>query len=263
VTALSPDGTRIEWRRDGAGPAVVLVHGASGDRGNWVGCTPCLADRLSVYTVDRRGRGRSTDGPPGSSYSIEREYEDIAAVVEAAAAECGGPVNLVGHSYGAIVSLGAARLTDAVGRLVLYEPPLLLSRYLDVERIVEAVERHLLAGRPAEAATEFFRHAASAEELATIRAFAPGWRQIERDAGTLPRELRSVAALADARYTDVNRPTLLLVGELSPDYLVASVRELAAMIPAAQVSVLAGQRHLAQAFAPEAFCTEVVRFVGI
>jgi pimeloyl-ACP methyl ester carboxylesterase len=260
VTAVSPDGTRIEWRRDGAGPPVVLVHGASGDRGNWVGCTPYLADRFALYTVDRRGRGRSSDGP---EYSIEREYQDIAAVVEAAAAESGGAVTLVGHSYGAIVSLGAARLTDAVARLVLYEPPLLLSRYLDVESIVERMERHLQAGRPAEAATEFFRHAASAEELATVRAFPPGWRQIERDAGTLPRELRSVAALADAKYTDLSLPTLLLVGELSQDYLVASVRWLADMMPAASVAVLAGQRHLAQAFAPEAFCAEVVRFVGV
>lgn len=258
MSVTSKDGTSIAWRRDGAGHPVVLVHGANGDRGNWVGCTPHLAARHAVYAIDRRGRGRSGDGP---DYAIEREYEDVAAVLDAVAEYEGEPVTLVGHSYGGLVSLGAASLTSAVGRLVLYEPPVLLARFEDFHRTLEQIEDHLRAGRRSEAALAFLGEILSADEVARLREFAPAWRQIERDVHTVPRELRVALSWPDRRYDDLTMPTLLLVGESSPEFLSASVRHLAAVLPAPGMIVLPGQGHLAQAFAPEFFCAQIQRFV--
>jgi pimeloyl-ACP methyl ester carboxylesterase len=258
ASVTSKDGTSISWRRDGEGPPIVLVHGANGDRGNWISCTPHLAARHAVYALDRRGRGRSGDGP---DYAIEREYEDVAAVLDAVAERDGEPATLVGHSYGGLVALGAVGLTSAVGRLVLYEPPVLLSSFGDFNRVLEQVEEHLLGGRRTEAALTFLGSIASAHEVAMLRDFAPAWRQIERDVHTVPRELRTALSLPRRRYDDLTMPTLLLVGETSPEFLAASVRHLATVLPSPRTTVIPGQAHMAQAFAAETFCAELQRFV--
>ncbi len=250
----SRDGTRIGWHRAGEGPPTVLVHGSCGDKGNWIGCTPHLAGRLSLYALDRRGRGRSGDT---SEYAIQREYEDLAAVIEA----IGKPITLIGHSYGAIISLGALSLTDRVHRLVLYEPPLLAPRFHDCETWAAQIEAHIQAGDRSAAAETFLERAASEEEIARLRAFPPAWGQIERDAHTVPREIRSLAGMPCTRFDDIELPVLLLVGARSATYLRASTEHLASMLPSARTAELPDQGHLAQAFAPVLFCTQVLRFI--
>lgn len=251
----SRDGTQIRWHRAGDGPPAVLVHGTCGDRGNWIACTPHLSGRLTLYAIDRRGRGTSGDGP---AYSIEREYEDVAAVVEA----IGEPVTLIGHSYGAIVSLGATRLTGGIARLILYEPPLLVQRYYDCEEWAARIDRHLEVGDRSAAALAFLERAATAEESTRLRAHPPAWKQIERDAHTVPRELRSLRSMGAGRFDDLTLRALLLVGEHTPRYLRASVEHLAAMLPSARTVELPAQGHLAQAFAPELFCAQVLLGIG-
>jgi len=78
---------------------------------------PALEERFTVYAVDRRGRGESGDS---DEYAIEREFEDVVSVVDSIRE----PVNLLGHSYGALCSLEAALLTSNIRKLVLYEPPI-------------------------------------------------------------------------------------------------------------------------------------------
>ena len=117
-TTRSPDGTPIAWFRSGTGPPMVLVHGATADHTAWRTVAPLLAPSHTLYAIDRRGRGASGDTPP---YAIAREYEDVASVVDAVAAAEGRPVDVVGHSYGGRVSLGAALLSPNLRRLVVYE----------------------------------------------------------------------------------------------------------------------------------------------
>jgi pimeloyl-ACP methyl ester carboxylesterase len=92
----------------------VLVHGTAAAHWSFRFVAPLLAERFTVYAVDRRGRGESGDG---SAYAIEREFEDVAAAVAA----IGGQVAVFGHSFGATVALGAAALERNPSRLVLYE----------------------------------------------------------------------------------------------------------------------------------------------
>jgi pimeloyl-ACP methyl ester carboxylesterase len=111
----STDGTRIGYRRSGEGPPLVLVHGATGAHWSFRFLVPTLVDRFTVYAVDRRGRDESGDR---AEYAIEREFEDVAAVVDS----IDEPASLLGHSYGATVALGAALVARNLHRLVLYEP---------------------------------------------------------------------------------------------------------------------------------------------
>jgi pimeloyl-ACP methyl ester carboxylesterase len=118
LIVTSSDGTILRGVSLGAGSPVVLVHGTMGDRNDWFETARRLSATYRVTAFDRRGRGHSDDSP---DYSIEREIEDLHAVVEAA----GPPVYLVGHSFGAVLALlAAARFGELIAKLVLYEPPI-------------------------------------------------------------------------------------------------------------------------------------------
>src|SRR5512135_2378968 len=117
----SKDGTPIACWHTGRGTPVLLVHGTTADHHMWTPVLPALERRFSMYAMDRRGRGESGDA---GTYSVEREREDVAAVIDS----IGGAVDVIGHSYGAFCALEAARLTPHVHRLVLYEAPLPLGR---------------------------------------------------------------------------------------------------------------------------------------
>ena len=111
----SSDGAFIVYRRSGAGPPLLLVHGTTADHRSWSAVAPLLEPHFTLYAMDRRGRGESGDT---ADYGLEREVADIIAVIEA----IGQPVNVLGHSYGALCCLEAALQTDAIARLILYEP---------------------------------------------------------------------------------------------------------------------------------------------
>jgi pimeloyl-ACP methyl ester carboxylesterase len=115
-TVRSADGTEIAFDRLGSGPPVVLVCGGSVDRSDDAPLAELLSADLTVFNYDRRGRGDSGDTQP---YAIEREVEDIGAVIEAA----GGRANLWGSSSGAVLALIATARGVPVSKLALWEPP--------------------------------------------------------------------------------------------------------------------------------------------
>lgn len=114
----SRDGTEISSWQPGTGPPLVLVHGTPADHTRWRPLLPFLEPHFTVHALDRRGRGASTDS---TDYALEREFEDVAAVVDAVAASSGRPVCVYGHSHGGIVAFGAATITSNIDKLVLYE----------------------------------------------------------------------------------------------------------------------------------------------
>ena len=99
-SVTSKDGTPITYWHSGKGPPLVLVHGTGVDHGRWAPVLPAFEQHFSACAVDRRGRGANGDS---EDYAIEREFEDIAAVVD----WLGEPVILLGHSYGALCAGGA------------------------------------------------------------------------------------------------------------------------------------------------------------
>ena len=113
----SRDGTAIAYWTSGKGPPLVVVHGAAADHSRWRPLLPYLEPHATVHTIDRRSRGQSGDG---REYHFTREFEDVAAVVDAVAEASGSSVDLYGHSVGGLFAFGGATLTSDVRRLVLY-----------------------------------------------------------------------------------------------------------------------------------------------
>lgn len=115
-TVKSADGTPIVFDRLGDGPPVVLVTGALCDRSATRALAEELARTFTVINYDRRGRGDSDDTAP---YAVQREIEDLAALIT----EAGGTAAVYGHSSGAALALHAAAHGLPITRLVLHEPP--------------------------------------------------------------------------------------------------------------------------------------------
>ena len=257
----SRDGTEIAYWSSGTGPPLVLVHGATADHTRWQPVLAHLEPHVTVHAVDRRGRGGSGDAP---EYTIEREYEDVAAVIDALAQETGGPVDLLGHSYGGQCALGAATLTAHLGRLLLYEPAESADDPFPSD-LLERLEGLLAEDRREELLAAFFREAVMMpdHELAVFRSL-PAWRARLASAHTLPRELRTVAVgtvYDPARVATITAPTLLLLGGDSPAGVKRATERLAETIPNAQIAVLDGQQHIAIDLDPMGFSGQVLDFL--
>ncbi|MCY1075873.1 alpha/beta fold hydrolase [Archangium lansingense] len=257
-TFLSRDGTTLAYARTGSGPSLVLVHGTNYDHSTWDVVLPALAARFTVYALDRRGRGRSGDT---SAYSIEREYEDLAALVDAVP----GPVVLLGHSFGGICALGASLLTRNIGKLILYEPPFApLERFGSPEALLQ-MEMLVREGRQAEVLETFLRALISVPEVEVQRMKTlPAWSAQVASAHTLAREGRVVeVAWRDLqRYAALSVPTMLMRGGVSPSLCTEVAEALQGVLQRSHLTVLPDQGHFAMLTAPELFVREVLAFAG-
>jgi len=258
-SVISRDGTRIAWERRGCGPPLVMVHGSGVDHTRWGGVLDPLAEHFTLYLVDRRGRGASGDA---AEYALERELEDVVAVVEAA----GEPARLLGHSYGAICALEGACLTSRIARLVLYEPPLPLPDQPSsfAADLAQRLGTLLAAGERAAVAETFLREVLRLREseLTRLRRSA-SWPVRLDAAATLPREvgMASHYRFRPERFSGLRVPTLFLCGSRSPAYLRAATHMAAAAVPAARVEVLPGQGHAAMTTGPRDFLAAVLPFL--
>ncbi len=247
--AASADGTRIAFERSGEGPPVILVDGALCHRrfGPMPKLVPLLARRFRVITFDRRGRGESGDTAP---YAIEREIEDLAALVEVA-----GGAALFGVSSGAALAIRAAGSGLAVPKLALYEPPFVVPASpspLPPDRQGE-IEQLVAAGRRSDAVKAFMRMVGVPAIALPIMRVMPGvWSKLVESAHTLPYDFAALghsaagkplpAAIAQAMAA-IHVPTLAGVGGKAPPWMRAAVEAVASGIAGATLKVLPGQTH--------------------
>jgi pimeloyl-ACP methyl ester carboxylesterase len=252
----SADGTRIGFERSGVGPPLVLVHGTSADRTRWAPVLPALERHFTVYAVDRRGRGLSGDTEP---YALEREFEDVTAVVDS----IGEPVDLLGHSFGGLCALEAALRSRSVRRLVLYEPAFNTEVPFYEQDPRPRLEALITRGDREGALVTFFREvvAMSEAELAMMRA-APSWQGRMAAVHTIPREFADLDYEFDAtRIGALSIPVLLLQGSESGPALLEATKILHATLPASTVEVMQGEAHVAITTAPELFTRLVLEFL--
>ena len=263
TSVASRDGTQIAYWTSGAGPPLVLVHGAPADHTRWRPLLPYLEPYMTVHALDRRGRGASGDAP---EYRLEREYEDVAAVVDAVAAVSGERVDVYGHSHGGIVAFGAAALTPNVRRLILYEgwPVSDPSIYALPAGAVTRMNKLLAEGDRDGVVEALFRSVEeiSDADMAALRS-APSWPGRVAAAHTVPREIlgESLAGLKPEQAAKINMPVLLLTGEESTDPSKTKVDAVAAALPDAQRLVLARQQHIADILDPETFAKHLLGFL--
>ncbi len=261
----TPDGTRIAYERSGAGTPLLLVHGGFVDRGIWQQVAPILAQHFTVYSMDRRGHGQS--GPYNPGDTLETEYTDAAAMIEA----IGEPLYLLGYSAGGPVALGATLLQPGqVRKLVLYEPARLGAGMLP-EELRRRLQASLAAGD-----WDGLVRIALMEVVGGLRDpriqvredFRRGllWQNALRNAAVIPAELESLAAarydLEAVRRSLPKVPTLLLVGSQSPPRNREPAETLLAVLPHARLEALPGQGHGAMFTAPGLFAERVIEFLN-
>jgi pimeloyl-ACP methyl ester carboxylesterase len=260
-TVTSADGTSIGFTKTGTGPPLVLVHGTTADHTRWTPILPSFERHFTVYAVDRRGRGGSGDAP---DYDLIREAQDVAAVVDSAAAEQGQSVNVLGHSFGALCSLESALLTHNVRRLVLYEPPIPTGVEMYPPGILDRIDAAIEGGHNEAALEIFFREIVGMPDhkFEAYRQRAV-WRTRIALAPTIAREVYydQKYELHPERFVAIQVPTLLLVGGDSPEPMRAGAAAVHAAIPSSRVVSLAGQQHVAMDTDPALFTSEVLKFL--
>jgi pimeloyl-ACP methyl ester carboxylesterase len=215
-----------------------------------------LDQTFTVYAIDRRGRGGSGDS---AAYSLEREYDDIAAVV----ASIKEPVNLLGHSYGALICLEAALRVPNLNRLVLYEPAIPVGMPIYPPGARARIQALLDAGDREGVLLAFYRDVVEIPEdqIAVLRK-DPSWAARVAAAHTIPREFADEGYIFEpSRFKRLDAPTLLLQGENSPDYLKAATEAVHAALPSSRIVVMPGQQHIAISTAPELFARLVTEFL--
>ena len=236
----------------------MLVHGSLTDHTTFAPFVAELRDGLTTFSMDRRGYGASGDG---DGYAIEREFEDVAAVVAAVAARTGRPVTLFGHTYGAGTAIGGAALTGALHQLVLYEPGLGIAYPAGS---IEELEAAVAAGELETALLAVLAGIVglTPEEVAALRA-GPRWPVLLAGVPAVVRECRAEDAWAyrPGRLDGISAPALLLAGAETPPLLKAGTDRAAAAIPGARVLVLDGHAHLAHLRDPAMVAAIIRRLV--
>jgi pimeloyl-ACP methyl ester carboxylesterase len=247
----SRDGTRIAYEVHGAGPALVLVDGGmcQRDMGPSASLAKELAGDFAVHVYDRRGRGGSDAG--AGPWSVDRELEDLAAVIDAA----GGAAHVFGASSGAALSLEAAQRGLPIDRLAVYEAPFILddSRPPHAPDVPQRVQELVARGERGEAVKTFMRLVGVPTPFIGLMRVLPAWKKMTGIAHTLPYDLAIVnpdqqgRPLPAGRYDGVTQDTLVIAGGKSPRYMRNAQAAIAAAVPGGRLETLPGQTHMVKA----------------
>ncbi|WP_368654763.1 alpha/beta fold hydrolase [Ornithinibacillus sp. 4-3] len=243
-TTQSKDGTILAYDKYGNGPPLLFITGATCFRS----FDPVLydakvfAEQFTVYNYDRRGRGDSGNTSP---YSMERELEDIEAMIDIA----GGEANVYGHSSGAILALEAAmKLGHKISKLALYDPA-----YADNEtnlrafkKISEELYTMLELGKHDEALCSFLQGIGTPIEVIDgMFRKSPQWNTMLALAPTLMYDSMLANQLPPVtKASKLKTPTQIIVGEKSPSSMHKIAKQLNEAIPNAVFNVLKGQDHM-------------------
>ena len=248
-TVTSKDGTTIAYDQTGDGPPLVLVDGALNSRGFGLNgpLAAVLADRFTVVTYDRRGRGDSGDTLP---YAAQREIEDLEAVIDAS----GGPAYVYGISSGAALALEAACAAPAkVAMLALYEPVFVVdnTRPPVPADAVGQVTDLLAHDRRGAAVKLFLREDAQVPAMVVaVMPLMPAWGKLKAAAHTLPYDLTIMDGRQQGRplpvgqWASLTAPTLVMAGGKSPAWLQNAALAVAQALPGATHQTLPGQTHI-------------------
>jgi len=246
-TVTSTDGTMIAFDELGQGPPVVLVGGAFQHRAvdpRTTQLADLLATRFTVVHYDRRGRGGSGDGP---HYAVEREVEDLDAVIGRL-----GAAKVFGHSSGATLALDAVAAGLPITQLAVYEPPFAVddSRPPQPPGYVEHLRALIAADRRRDAVEHFLTFGVNlpGEVVAQMRT-APMWPDLEAVAHTLPYDAAVVDGtvngqpLPDGRWSSVKIPVLVVDGDASPTWMRNGAEALGQLLSDTRRITLPGQDH--------------------
>ncbi|MGH9347599.1 MAG: alpha/beta fold hydrolase [Vicinamibacterales bacterium] len=259
-TTVSKDGTRIAFDRSGKGPALILVDGALCYRASGPSrpLAARLAEHFTVFTYDRRGRGDSGDTAP---YAVEREVEDIDALIRAA----GETAFVYGVSSGAALALEAANRGLPIRKLALYEAPFIVddSHPPIPEDFLARLHQAIAANRRGDAVKAFMKLVGVPALFIMLMRFLPVWSKLTAVAHTLAYDITLVQdnergkPLPATRWAGATVPTLVMDGGRSPAWMRHAMRALADVLPNAKYRTLTGQTHMVK---PKSHVPPLVEF---
>ena len=243
----SKDGTGIAFDQTGQGPPLILVDGALCYRasGPMAPLAKLLAPRFTVFTYDRRGRGDSSDTRP---YAVEREVEDIEALLETA----GGSALVYGTSSGAALALEAAARLPGIKKLALYEAPFIVdnSRPPQPADLKDRMSGLIASDRRGDAVKLFMQTVGVPAVFIALMRVMPVWSKLTCVAHTLPYDFAILddnwygKPLSDARWASATMPALVAAGAKSPAWMQNAMQALAGVLPNAQHRTLERQTHM-------------------
>ena len=207
--------------------------------------------------MDRRGRGRSGDGP---EYDLLREAEDVAAVVEA----INEPTFVLGHSYGALCSLEAVRFTDKISKLVLYEPPIPTGQPTFPQVLTDEIQSLVDQGENEAALEVMMRKVVKMPDHEYVQyRELPVWKTRIAIAPTIPREMKTNRTHQfDAEaFTHVQVPTMFLMGGDSPEFFHDAIKIANEVLPNSTIVTMPGEQHIAMDTNPDLFIHKTVSFL--
>jgi pimeloyl-ACP methyl ester carboxylesterase len=262
ATATSEDGVPIAIWASGSGRPVLLVHGTTSDHSTFDELVPHLENKRRVYRYDRRGRGLSGDGPSGEPYRLELEFADLAAVVGHVVTAEGAPaVDVISHSFGAYVAMGAAAGQSQIRSLVAYSPGF-GAEY--PRGALDRIETAIGESDPDTALRLVFRDVIGMPpEDIQVLADSEVWRVRVAAAWSVVRECQADEAFPKASralLATISLPVLVLSGERNVPAKRELAAELAKMIPGAELDSLSGEGHAAHHTAPAALASRCLRF---
>lgn len=279
---LHVNGTTLEYRAQGSGQPLVLVHGSASDYRTWRGQRHAFAARYHVVAYSRRYHWPNAPIPDGADYSMTEHLDDLEALLHGLQT---GPAHLVGHSYGAFLALLLAmRQPDLVRTLVLAEPPVLTLFVSNTPRPIELLKLLVTRPRTAVAIVKIgaggFAPARAAAERgdleAAMRVFgnavlgrdayqrlsAPRLEEVHANAFRAEFLGSGFPPLEADQVRRVQAPTLLIAGQRSPPVFGCLVKGLAELLPNARRTGIAGASHMMHEDNPRAYNDAVLSFLA-
>ena len=254
-TVTSKDGTVIAYSQVGHGPALILVDGALCYRqfGPSQDMAAKLTSQFTVITYDRRGRGESGDTQP---YAVEREVEDIAALLEVA----GGTAYMTGFSSGAALTIEAANRLPGITKIALYEAPFVVDGTGKpiTPAFLASLKAAVAQNQRSKAVKMFMRQVGTPAFMTVIMPLFPMWSKLTAVAHTLPYDISTVVAYGSGKPlpatlgSSIKASILVMDGGKSPTWMRHSMQALSQTLPNARYRTLAGQTHMvkSEALAP-------------
>jgi pimeloyl-ACP methyl ester carboxylesterase len=258
----SRDGTPIAFDRLGEGPPVIVVCGAMCGRALMRPTAEELAKHFTVFNYDRRGRGDSGDTEP---YAVEREIEDISALI----VEAGGTASVYGHSSGAGLVLHAAAHGLPIAKIVLHDPPYAPDGDEEARRSSreygEKLKVMLSDERRGDAVELFMTMVGMPQEMVEGMHHTPRWAELEAIAPTLAYDSEVMGDIGRDGTIPVDQagrvtvPALVLTGGADYPWMTEVGRRLADAMPNGRHRVLEGQEH---AVPPEVLVPVLAEFLA-
>jgi pimeloyl-ACP methyl ester carboxylesterase len=282
--SIEVNGTVLTAVEKGHGEALIFVHGSASDMRTWSNQLDVFPERYRTIAYSRRYHAPNAPIPPDSSDPIQTHVDDLASLISVMGAE---PAHVVGHSWGGLVSLLAAKQAPKLFRsIVLIEPPAISMHVSIPPRPAQLIGLLFSAPRLALAIVKFGASVVAPSEKAfrrgddkrAVETFARGvlgdryfealseerYAQVWENCGP-DRALALYHGFPDligTSFSDIRVPVLLIGGGESPRLFRLLIERLEETLPDVRLRVIENGSHIVHENAPEALNAEVQEFLG-